>query len=114
MSLITQTMPLVALAPLLVLLLGRGVTVTVAVTMSVTFFPAFVTIAQGLELVPGAGFELVRADAARSWRALRPAMAGRRSALTADRPETGDGEPGRHRRRAARRAGRQHGPAARR
>lgn len=70
-SLVTQTMPLVALTPLLVLLLGRGVAVTVAVTMSVTFFPAFVTIAQGLQLVPRAGFELVRAYGGGSWRELR-------------------------------------------
>ena len=70
-SLVTQTMPLVALTPLLVLLLGRGVAVTLAVTMSVTFFPAFVTIAQGLQLVPRAGFELVRAYGAGNWRALR-------------------------------------------
>lgn len=60
-ALVTQTMPLVALTPLLVLLLGRGVAVTVAITVSVTFFPAFVTIAQGLELVPRAAFDLVQA-----------------------------------------------------
>jgi ABC-type nitrate/sulfonate/bicarbonate transport system permease component len=41
-ALVTQTMPLVALTPLLVLLLGRGTTLTLWVTISVTFFPAFV------------------------------------------------------------------------
>ena len=59
-ALVTQTMPLVALTPLLVLLLGRGITVTIAITISVTFFPAFVTIAQGLQLVSRAAFDLCR------------------------------------------------------
>lgn len=70
-ALVTQTMPLVALTPLLVLLFGRGVAVTVAITVSVTFFPAFVTIAQGLSLVPKAAFELARAYGASGWRELR-------------------------------------------
>ncbi len=60
-ALVTQTMPLVALTPLLVLIFGRGVAVTVAITISVTFFPAYVTLAQGLALVPRAAFDLVRA-----------------------------------------------------
>ena len=59
-ALVTQTMPLVALTPLLVLLLGRGTAVTITITVSVTFFPAFVTIAQGLQLVPRAAFDLTR------------------------------------------------------
>src|SRR5207244_1731001 len=42
-ALVTQTMPLVALTPLLVLVFGRGVAVTIAITISVTFFPAYVT-----------------------------------------------------------------------
>jgi ABC-type nitrate/sulfonate/bicarbonate transport system permease component len=64
-ALITQTMPLVALTPLLVLLLGRGLAVTLAITISVTFFPAFVAIAQGLRMVPPAAFDLVRVYGAR-------------------------------------------------
>ena len=70
-ALVTQTMPLVALTPLLVLIFGRGVAVTVAITISVTFFPAYVTIAQGLALVPKAAFELARAYGATGWRELR-------------------------------------------
>ena len=69
-ALVTQTMPLVALTPLLVLLLGRGTAVTVAITVSVTFFPAYVTLAQGLGLVPRAAFDLVRAYGASWWREL--------------------------------------------
>jgi sulfonate transport system permease protein len=59
-ALVTQTMPLVALTPLLVLLLGRGVAATVAVTVSVTFFPSYVTIAQGLALTPTGILDVVR------------------------------------------------------
>ena len=60
-ALVTQTMPLVALTPLLVLIFGRGIAVTIAITISVTFFPAYVTLAQGLALVPRAAFDLPRA-----------------------------------------------------
>lgn len=59
-ALVSQTMPLVALTPLIVLLLGRGLAATIAITISVTFFPAFVTIAQGLAEVPAVAFDVVR------------------------------------------------------
>ena len=74
-ALVTQTMPLVALTPLLVLLLGRGIAVTIAITISVTFFPAYVTLAQGLALVPRAAFDLARAYGASGWRELRAGRA---------------------------------------
>jgi sulfonate transport system permease protein len=70
-ALVTQTMPLVALTPLLVLLLGRDAAVIIAITVSVTFFPAYVTIAQGLQLVPRAAFDLVRAYGATWTKELR-------------------------------------------
>ncbi len=70
-ALITQTMPLVALTPLLVLMLGRGSAVTLWITVSVTFFPAYVMIAQGLSQVPRAALELPRAYGASAWRQLR-------------------------------------------
>ncbi|WP_421761534.1 ABC transporter permease [Devosia sp.] len=60
-ALVTQTMPLVALTPLLVLMLGRGPAVILWITISVTFFPAFVTMAQGLLLVPRAALEVSKA-----------------------------------------------------
>ncbi len=60
-ALVTQTMPLVALTPLLVLMLGRGPGVILWITISVTFFPAFVTMAQGLLLVPQAALDVPRA-----------------------------------------------------
>lgn len=59
-SLITQSMPLVALTPLIVLIFGRGMLTILVVTVSVTFFPAFITIMQGLALVPGSVQDLVR------------------------------------------------------
>jgi len=66
-ALVTQTMPLVALTPLLVLILGRGTSLTLWVTISVTFFPAFVTLAQGLALVPRSAEDLPRAYGANLW-----------------------------------------------
>ena len=70
-ALVTQTMPLVALTPLLVLILGRGTSLTLWVTISVTFFPAFVTLAQGLSLVPRSAEDLPRAYGAGRWTEMR-------------------------------------------
>lgn len=70
-ALVTQTMPLVALTPLLVLLLGRGPSVILWITISVTFFPAFVTLAQGLSMVTRGGLDVVRAYGATPLRELR-------------------------------------------
>ena len=70
-ALVTQTMPLVALTPLVVLLLGRDAAATLAITVSVTFFPAFVAIAQGLALVPPRAVDLLRAYGASDLAVLR-------------------------------------------
>lgn len=70
-ALITQTMPLVALTPLLVLILGRGMSLTLWITISVTFFPAFVTLAQGIALVPRSAEDLPRAYGASRWTEMR-------------------------------------------
>jgi ABC-type nitrate/sulfonate/bicarbonate transport system permease component len=70
-AMITQTMPLVALTPLLVLILGRGTSLTLWITISVTFFPAFVTLAQGIALVPQNVQELPRAYGASRWTEMR-------------------------------------------
>jgi ABC-type nitrate/sulfonate/bicarbonate transport system permease component len=42
-------------------MLGRGTLLTLWITISVTFFPAFVTIAQGMMTVPKAALEVPRA-----------------------------------------------------
>ncbi|GAB4519818.1 MAG: hypothetical protein Tsb0019_20510 [Roseibium sp.] len=70
-ALVTQTMPLVALTPLAVLLFGRGVTVTLVITVSVTFFAAFVVLARGFAMIPKAAFDLVDAYGASTWKKLR-------------------------------------------
>jgi sulfonate transport system permease protein len=58
-ALILQTMPLVALTPMIVLLFGRGMVTTLVVTVIVTFFPAFITISQGLAQVPKSALDLL-------------------------------------------------------
>jgi ABC-type nitrate/sulfonate/bicarbonate transport system permease component len=58
-SLVLQTMPLVALTPIVVLVFGRGIATTLVVTVAVTFFPAFITIAQGLSQVPKPALDLL-------------------------------------------------------
>jgi ABC-type nitrate/sulfonate/bicarbonate transport system permease component len=58
-ALVLQTMPLVALTPIVVLVFGRGIATTLVVTVAVTFFPAFITIAQGLSQVPKPALDLL-------------------------------------------------------
>ncbi|WP_136684442.1 ABC transporter permease [Falsirhodobacter xinxiangensis] len=70
-ALVTQTMPLVALTPLLVLIFGRGPSVILWITVSVTFFPAFVTMAQGLQMVARSALDVPRAYGASPWTVLR-------------------------------------------
>lgn len=60
-ALVSQTMPLVALTPLIVLLFGRTEAATLVITISVTFFPAFVTLAQGLAQVPRSALDVISA-----------------------------------------------------
>lgn len=60
-----------ARTPLLVLILGRGTAVTLWITFSVTFFPAYVLMAQGLALVPRATLDLHRAYGAGALTELR-------------------------------------------
>jgi ABC-type nitrate/sulfonate/bicarbonate transport system permease component len=64
-------MPLIATIPLLVLFLGRGNSVTLWITISVTFFPAFITLAQGISMVPRAALDLPRAYGASAWKEMR-------------------------------------------
>jgi sulfonate transport system permease protein len=69
-ALFLQTMPLVALAPIIVLLFGRGVATTVIVTVTVTFFPALIAIAQGLSQVPQTSLDLLSVYGASRWQKL--------------------------------------------
>jgi len=70
-ALFSQTMPLIATIPLFVLLLGRGWLVTLVITISVTFFPAFITLAQGMKMTPKAALDLPKAYGAGAWTELR-------------------------------------------
>jgi len=70
-ALFTQTMPLVALTPLAVLVFGRGLTVTLVITISVTFFAAFVVLAQGFAMIPKSAFDLVESYGASTVQKLR-------------------------------------------
>ncbi|WP_432562596.1 ABC transporter permease [Kineococcus sp. SYSU DK003] len=57
---LSQTMPLVALTPLIALLFGRGTLTIVLVTVSVTFFPALVAISQGIAAAPTGPLQVLR------------------------------------------------------
>ncbi|PSJ57144.1 ABC transporter permease [Pseudaminobacter soli (ex Li et al. 2025)] len=70
-ALFSQTMPLIATIPLFVLLLGRGWLVTLIITISVTFFPAFITLAQGMKMTPRAALDLPKAYGAGAWTELK-------------------------------------------
>ncbi len=69
-ALFLQTMPLVALAPIIVLLFGRGMTTTLVVTVTICFFPAFISIAQGLSQVPRTSLDLLTVYGASRWQKL--------------------------------------------
>lgn len=69
-ALLLQSMPLVALTPIISLLFGRGMTTTLIITVVVTFFPAYIIIAQGLAQVPAAAFDLLAVYGARPWQKL--------------------------------------------
>jgi ABC-type nitrate/sulfonate/bicarbonate transport system permease component len=68
---VSQTMPLVALTPLIALVFGRGALTIVMVTISVTFFPSFVTIAQGIAQTPRTALDVLRSVDADRWTVLR-------------------------------------------
>ncbi|MBV8534758.1 MAG: ABC transporter permease subunit [Alphaproteobacteria bacterium] len=58
-ALILQSTPLVALAPIILLIFGRDLIASVVIAVIVVFFSAFVVLSQGFELVPRAARELV-------------------------------------------------------
>lgn len=58
-ALVLQATPLVALAPLALLLFGRQTTAATALAVVIVFFPGFVLLSQGLAQVPKAAIEIV-------------------------------------------------------
>lgn len=71
---LSQTLPIVALAPLIALVFGRGPLTIVVVTISVTFFPSFVAILQGIRQSPLGPVMVLRSVAASRSRILFTAL----------------------------------------
>jgi ABC-type nitrate/sulfonate/bicarbonate transport system permease component len=67
---ISQTMPIIALVPIIAIVFSRGLTSTLMITVSVTFFPSFVAITQGLALAPKGAMDVVRSVAGSPWQVL--------------------------------------------
>jgi ABC-type nitrate/sulfonate/bicarbonate transport system permease component len=70
-ALVAQSIPLAALTPLLVLLLGRGLLATVVVSVLVTFFPSLVTLTKGMRAASPQLLDLLRVYDASRWTTLR-------------------------------------------
>lgn len=60
-AMVLQSVPLVALTPLLALLFGRGLVTTTIIAGIVTFFPALVNVNLALRNAPGSSMDLMRA-----------------------------------------------------
>lgn len=73
-AVVLRSVPLVAMAPLLTLVFGRGLLNTTVITGLVVFFPALVTIAHGLRTGPRWAVELCRAYGAGRWRVVRSVL----------------------------------------
>ena len=65
---LTQSVPKVALAPILIIALGTGEAPRVVVTFLVAFFPLVVSVATGMQAVPPELIELGRALDASRWK----------------------------------------------
>jgi ABC-type nitrate/sulfonate/bicarbonate transport system permease component len=70
-ALVAQSIPLAALTPLLVLLLGRGLVATVVVSVLVTFFPSLVNLTKGMRAASPELLDLLRTYDASRWTTLR-------------------------------------------
>ena len=67
----TQTIPIVALAPLFLLWFGFGLLPKVLIVVLVTFFPIVVALLDGFRSAPAAGEDLLRSYGATDWQAFR-------------------------------------------
>jgi NitT/TauT family transport system permease protein len=65
-----QTVPIVALAPALVLWLGTGSLSKAAIAAYLTFFPVAVATAKGIQNVPGSSIDVMRTYSAGRWMVL--------------------------------------------
>lgn len=70
-AMVLQNTPLVALTPIILLLLGRSIAACVAMAVLVVFFPAFVLLQQGFDLVPRAALEIAQVYGSGRFKQLR-------------------------------------------
>ena len=70
-SVTLRSVPVIAIAPLLTLYLGRGIVVTVAVGALIVFFPTLVNMSRGFASPSADQLELMHALAASQWQVFR-------------------------------------------
>ena len=68
---IFRSMPVAAVAPIMMLVLGRGIATSLAVVTIVSFFPLLVNLARGLENADRNALELLHVCGASRWQTLR-------------------------------------------
>ncbi len=66
-----RTLPIVAISPILVLLLGNGYAPKIAIAALITFFPTLVNMADGLSAVDAQALELMHVLSASPWEVFR-------------------------------------------
>ncbi len=66
-----RTLPIVAISPILVLLLGNGYAPKIAIAALITFFPTLVNMADGLTAVDAQALELMHVLSATRWEVFR-------------------------------------------
>lgn len=66
-----RTLPIVAISPILVLMLGNGYAPKVAIAALITFFPTLVNMADGLDAIDPQALELMRVLSASRWEVFR-------------------------------------------
>ena len=68
---ISQTIPTIALAPLLVIWFGYGITAKIVIIALVCFFPVTISLVDGFRLVDKEGIRLLQAMGASKWQLFR-------------------------------------------
>ncbi|MGQ0569943.1 MAG: ABC transporter permease [Armatimonadota bacterium] len=66
-----RTLPIVAISPIIVLMLGLGYTSKVAIAALITFFPTLVNMVDGLNAVDPQALELMHVNSASRWEVFR-------------------------------------------
>ena len=102
----SQTIPIIALAPLIVFALGQGVLSVVVIATYLTFFPVTIAMMRGLRSFDPRALELMRSYGASKTRDLPQAAAAGVDAVLLHRAQ--DRRHGQHRRRHHRRGHRRH------